>query len=277
MSLALLGGEEFRFSNLSQGLVNNSSSNSYTPRIDLSNPQGITGAQRGVLHSRISAQNETATTNAIGSMLGRYGGNSGSAGMIAGAARLKAGAGSSTAASMADIDIGEVRNNQDLTMKNKALGLQAEGIGATRESTNLNYNLGTSRLTEEGRQFDKNLGFNRERLSEEGRQFDAGLGLKSKELDSNIGLRSRELDDAMARYNRSQTTSEDQYKTDRQDRLSTADQNFQLSLAELMASKTEYGEDGPFPGYFTDMINNLTNGRYANNSEVQKSRYGMSY
>lgn len=91
-------------------------------------PTGLSGQDMANMKARIAAQNQTTTRNSLGNMANAMGGAANPAFALS-AARMRAGAGANTAASMANVNIAETRNNQALQMQRRGQMADAAKLG----------------------------------------------------------------------------------------------------------------------------------------------------
>jgi len=100
--------------------------------------QRLSDADLGSMKSRMTGQNATSTKNALAGLSASMGGTSSPLFALT-ASRLRAGAGSATAAGMADIEVAENDKVRSLDMQRRGQLLEAEGLENQRGATEANY------------------------------------------------------------------------------------------------------------------------------------------
>lgn len=93
----------------------------------LSNPaKGLTSAEKDTMRQRIAGQGKTQLQNILVDLAGVLGGSSAAFGLNA--ARLKSGVGSSTAATMADVDVQQAEADRQAEITNRSQLLNLAGL-----------------------------------------------------------------------------------------------------------------------------------------------------
>lgn len=91
-------------------------------------PQGLSGQDMANMQARYAAQGQTQLRNNLGNMANMMGGAASPAFGLA-AARMKMGVGANTAAQMANVQVNETRNNQNLEMQRRGQMTDAAKLG----------------------------------------------------------------------------------------------------------------------------------------------------